>query len=459
MNEVKMTVNVSLCGSVPRSQMTRRRPHPKNILETNTSLPFRSSSNECRGGYTTSPIISSLARQPRRVSNDCLSALPSQIAPPNWAVPARGEAKLEPVDGAVYGLTPVDLTTKSCFRFGRSQSSDIQLLHETSSRRHAIIFHHPNGSCYVIDCGSAHGTYINGNRVNTPVVNKDPTKGNSHNYGVIPCRVKKGSLIRFGGVGAPTFTLKSFSVHLSDLVNHLEISKSFACATNVIEDEPKQPTSLCTFGLNDPSKDAVNDSLLAVNTRLNAMGRTSMKYALRHCLPALTRARLSPQPALAGLTSSLKKRSFSSLVPRSVSIDDHMPKNNALLPRRISTEDHIPKKMRTVSLEKDDGVRPGFGHISDVALISPSRTTPNFTMDFNDGDLRLVSPNPSIDNDTLDLNIAVKSILMVPTSLSLTRKLKKKVKFTLPIAENSSMTSSLPIGLKTLYHGNGHQNT
>jgi len=439
--------------------MTRRRPHPKNILETNTSLPFRSSSNECRGGYTTSPIISSLARQPRRVSNDCLSALPSQIAPPNWAVPARGEAKLEPVDGAVYGLTPVDLTTKSCFRFGRSQSSDIQLLHETSSRRHAIIFHHPNGSCYVIDCGSAHGTYINGNRVNTPVVNKDPTKGNSHNYGVIPCRVKKGSLIRFGGVGAPTFTLKSFSVHLSDLVNHLEISKSFACATNVIEDEPKQPTSLCTFGLNDPSKDAVNDSLLAVNTRLNAMGRTSMKYALRHCLPALTRARLSPQPALAGLTSSLKKRSFSSLVPRSVSIDDHMPKNNALLSRRISTEDHIPKKMRTVSLEKDDGVRPGFGHISDVALISPSRTTPNFTMDFNDGDLRLVSPNPSIDNDTLDLNSAVKSILMVPTSLSLTRKLKKKVKFTLPIAENSSMTSSLPIGLKTLYHGNGHQNT
>lgn len=442
MNEVKMTVNVSLCGSVPRSQMTRRRPHPKNILEINTSLPFRSSANECRGKYTTSPITSSLARQPRRVSNDCLSALPSQIAPPNWAVPARGEAKLEPVDGAVYGLTPVDLTTKSCFRFGRSQSSDIQLLHETSSRRHAIIFHHPNGSCYVIDCGSAHGTYINGNRVNTPVVNKEPTKGNSHNYGVIPCRVKKGSLIRFGGIGAPTYTLKSFSIHLSDLVNHLEISKSFAGATNVIEDEPKKPTSSCSFGLYDQTKDAVNDSLLAVNTRLNAMGRTSMKYAMRHCLPALARARLCPQPALAGLTSSLKKRSFTSLAPRVVSTEHHMTTNSALIPRSISTEDHIPKKMRTVSLEDDSGVRPNFGHISDVALISPSRTTPNFTMDFNDGDLRLVSPNPSVDNDTLDLNSAVKSILMVPMSLSLTGKRKKKVKFTLPISVNSSMKLS-----------------
>jgi len=167
------------------------------------------------------------------LSNDSITTLPSQISPPKWAVPARGDAELEPVDGALHGLSPIGLTAKSCFRFSRSQSSDVQLLHETSSRRHAMIFHHPNGSCYVIDCGSAHGTYVNGTKVNTPV---DVTQANTCNGSVIPHRVKKGSLIRFGGVGTPTFVLKSFSIHLSDLVNNVERSKCFSGLSNIIED-------------------------------------------------------------------------------------------------------------------------------------------------------------------------------------------------------------------------------
>jgi len=415
MGEVKMTVNVSLCGCVPRSQMTRRCIHPRNILETDASLPFQSNPTECRSDYT-APFTSSLTRKPRTVSNECLSTLPSQISPPTWAVPARGEAKLEPVDGAAYGLAPVDLTTNSCFRFGRSQNSDIQLLHETSSRRHAIIFHHPNGSCYVVDCGSAHGTYVNGIKVNTPVAQENMQTG-----AVIPHRVKKGSLIRFGGIGAPTYSLKSFSVPLSDLVNHLEISKSFCGRSNVIEDESK-PSSSCSFGRYEPSEHIVNDSLVALNTRLNAMGRTSMKYALRRCLPALAKARLYPQPGHSLALPTLKKRPFTSLIPRTV-----------------STEDHLPKKRRAVSLESDDGVRPSFGHMADAALVSPSRTSTHFTLDFNDGDRPIVSPNPSIEIDNLDFDTAGKSILFVPLSLSLTRKLKKKVKFNIPACETSHM--------------------
>lgn len=412
-----MTVNVSLCGSVPRSQMTRRYIYPKNILETDTSLPFNSDATGRRDDYAALPQTTALTKLPRRVSNDCMTALPSQISPPKWAVPARGDAELEPVDGAIFGLSPIDLTTKSCFRFGRSQSSDIQLLHETSSRRHAMIFHHPNGSCYVIDCGSAHGTYVNGIKVNTPVVNADPTQGNTRNGSVIPHRVKKGSLIRFGGVGAPTYALKSFSVHLTDLVNHLERSKGFSSTSNVIEDESTQssPCSCCRY---DQNEDMVNDSLVALNTRLNAMGKTSMKTAMRRYIPTLAGARLFPQlkPNLDGFAlSSLKKRPLT-----------------ALIPRTVSTDEEVPKKRRAVSLESNDDLCPTYGNISDAALVSPSRTKPCFTIDFNDSNHPIVSPNPSIENDNLELDTTVKPILMVPLSLPLNNKLKKKVKFNIP---------------------------
>ena len=90
-----MTVNVSLCGSVPRSQMTRRYIYPKNILETDTNLPFPSDATGSRSDYNSLPHTMSLTKKPRRVSNDSITTLPSQISPPKWAVPARGDAELE----------------------------------------------------------------------------------------------------------------------------------------------------------------------------------------------------------------------------------------------------------------------------------------------------------------------------------------------------------------------------
>lgn len=107
-------------------------------------------------------------------------------------------------------------------------------MHGTSSRRHALLFHHPNGHCYVVDCGSAHGTFVNGVRVQST-----PTAGM-----VAPFRVRRGALIRFGGPGAPSFVLKSFSVGFSYMVKDLE-----------------SPTSQPTLS---PSVKA--------NTRINALG-------------------------------------------------------------------------------------------------------------------------------------------------------------------------------------------
>lgn len=114
---------------------------------------------------------------------------------------------LQPVCESLNRQTPVDLTLKKSYRIGRSPSCDIQLMHATSSRRHAMLFHHSNGSCYIVDCGSAHGTFVNGRRVTAP----------ASNGVIVPFKIRRGSLIRFGGQGAPTFVLKSFSSPLAEI--------------------------------------------------------------------------------------------------------------------------------------------------------------------------------------------------------------------------------------------------
>jgi hypothetical protein len=70
-----------------------------------------------------------------------------------------------------------------------------------------MLFHHENGCCYIVDCGSAHGTYLNGRRISSP----------SSNGVAVPHKVRRGTLVRFGGPGAPCFILKSFSFQLQEI--------------------------------------------------------------------------------------------------------------------------------------------------------------------------------------------------------------------------------------------------
>lgn len=242
-------VDVRLCGSIPRSAMVdqlglRGAPCPLSDL-TSSDLNADHSAKGANGSTsdcsTLKPSVyhglaGLVAQNPsmaRIQSNLCQQAPLYQ--PPTWAVPARGEARLEPVCEALGRQASVNLTMKASFRVGRSPQSDVQLHHGTSSRRHALLFHHSNGSCYIVDCGSAHGTYVNGVRITSP------PKGGV----VIPHRVRRGAMIRFGGPGAPCFVLKSFSFNLGELAE-----ADAASATSSVEVEK--------------------------NTRLNSLGQTAI---------------------------------------------------------------------------------------------------------------------------------------------------------------------------------------
>jgi FHA domain len=123
-----------------------------------------------------------------------------------------------------------------------------------------MVFHHSNGSCYVIDCGSAHGTFVNGRRIASP----------SATGVVVPHKVRRGAIVRFGGPGAPCFILKSLPSHLSNV----------ECLANV-----------------DCKQFKVSDEALLVlrNTRLNALGKSSVDVCVHEptmksfCVPPTKR--------------------------------------------------------------------------------------------------------------------------------------------------------------------------
>mmetsp|Transcript_51772 Transcript_51772/g.124972 ORF Transcript_51772/g.124972 Transcript_51772/m.124972 type:complete len:376 (-) Transcript_51772:470-1597(-) len=269
----QVKVNVRLCGSIPRQDMElmKQRQRQQQFLheQNRPSNEIHSQYMSSTASLNASHVHDSLSLLSTALHQRCAededtrlglgpasitSSATATIAPrkpptfeaPSWAVPAHGETRLEPIGDCSDLQAPIDLKSQAVFRVGRSPQSDVQLLHATSSRRHAMLFHHSNGSCYLIDCGSAHGTYINGARVEST-----PTNGV-----VIPHKVRRGSLIRFGGPGAPEFMLKSFSFELNDMMN---------------DDVP-----MCIMPVSTPVMSAVVEH----NTRLNALGKTAKESLL-----------------------------------------------------------------------------------------------------------------------------------------------------------------------------------
>ncbi|VFQ60698.1 unnamed protein product [Cuscuta campestris] len=85
--------------------------------------------------------------------------------PPDWAIePRPGVYYLEVIkDGEVLDKINLD---KRRHIFGRQfYTCDIVLDHQSVSRQHAVVVPHKNGSIYVIDLGSAHGTFVANERL------------------------------------------------------------------------------------------------------------------------------------------------------------------------------------------------------------------------------------------------------------------------------------------------------
>ncbi|KAF0700280.1 Aste57867_9188 [Aphanomyces stellatus] len=114
---------------------------------------------------------------------------------PAWATPQKPSAiALVDVFKANEVVTSVNVDSKACFLFGRNALvCDIVLEHCSISRMHAALVHHHDGAVYLIDLGSCHGTFMDGEKLEA----------------LQPTLITHGAQLRFG-VSSRTYRFKSY---------------------------------------------------------------------------------------------------------------------------------------------------------------------------------------------------------------------------------------------------------
>ena len=78
--------------------------------------------------------------------------------------PASCQAQLLVWRGAAL-VEALPLASRPFWVAGRLAVCDLTLEHASASRRHAAVLHHRSGAFYVLDLGSAHGTFLDGKRL------------------------------------------------------------------------------------------------------------------------------------------------------------------------------------------------------------------------------------------------------------------------------------------------------
>lgn len=131
---------------------------------------------------------------------------PKKWAPPRWAAPPRTDRDLslevrsttvvnpylEHLVTAGGDVDEVVMITQPATIFGRGSQSDIVLREDSVSRQHAALLHDSENQSFLVDLGSATGSYVDGQRCETGPHGK-------------PLRLKHGSVITLG-TGANTYT-------------------------------------------------------------------------------------------------------------------------------------------------------------------------------------------------------------------------------------------------------------
>ncbi|XP_074581160.1 protein phosphatase 1 regulatory inhibitor subunit PPP1R8 homolog [Curcuma longa] len=163
--------------------------------------------------------------------------------PPDWAIEPRPRVFFLEVikDGEV--IDQINLEKRKLI-FGRQiQTCDLVLDHQSVSRQHAAVVPHRNGSIYVIDLGSVHGTFVANERL---------TKDN-------PVELEVGQSLRFAA-STRSYILRKNTAAL------------FPTALPAGVDLPSPP---------DPSDE---DAVVAYNTILNRYGinKSDLSNLKRH---------------------------------------------------------------------------------------------------------------------------------------------------------------------------------
>ncbi|POM78997.1 hypothetical protein PHPALM_3398 [Phytophthora palmivora] len=149
--------------------------------------------------------LETFAAQPKFLDPIAPPTVP--FPPPTWCLhkPPKSISLLDVYkDHVLIATHTVD--QKAFYLIGRNAAvCDIVLSHCSISRLHATIVHHEKGATYLVDLGSAHGTFVDGLRLTA----------------LQPTLVMHGAVLKFGG-SSRSYTFKSFDSReqIADIINN-----------------------------------------------------------------------------------------------------------------------------------------------------------------------------------------------------------------------------------------------
>ncbi|XP_056686455.1 protein phosphatase 1 regulatory inhibitor subunit PPP1R8 homolog [Spinacia oleracea] len=148
-------------------------PSPKVVTQSYPQYPTQNGQIHSQPPLSQKPALDSAATLPSTITSHATQVGGGQSTwqPPDWAIePRPGVYYLEVLkDGEPLDRINLD---KRRHIFGRQlHACDFVLDHQSVSRQHAAVVPHKNGSIYVLDLGSAHGTFVANERLtkDTPV--------------------------------------------------------------------------------------------------------------------------------------------------------------------------------------------------------------------------------------------------------------------------------------------------
>ncbi|XP_052204825.1 uncharacterized protein LOC127809782 [Diospyros lotus] len=140
-------------------ELTSTSAPPKNPMAP--PPPKSSEPSESGGSHEHPPQEEPIAADARPESRPNV-AVPYTI--PDWSGPPSHQYFLEVLkEGSI--IDQLHIYEKGAYMFGRVDLCDFVLEHPTISRFHAVLQFKRNGSAYLYDLGSTHGTFVNKNEV------------------------------------------------------------------------------------------------------------------------------------------------------------------------------------------------------------------------------------------------------------------------------------------------------
>ena len=155
-------------------------------------------------------------------------------APREPAIPGSVTRMMPSVVDRPTSMTRLGSLATTTLKIGRSPDNDLVLADLEVSRHHAELRRRSDGIYEIADVGSNNGTYVNGRRITSRVLNESDIIGIGHST----FRLKGSQLSQFVDQGAITFTGQDLVVTVNGgkktLMDHLSLSIPEKCLVGVL---------------------------------------------------------------------------------------------------------------------------------------------------------------------------------------------------------------------------------